>query len=287
MTRTINNGQMNIKFIFSPFVTCITIVLSVTMFVFCTNKPTEAADDLGRVSADSLQAAAYADSAQFHLYQSWKWIKAEEFFEKAITLDRGLARAHSHYGWLKTLRRDFEGALASAQAAREAEPTNPLWHAWVGEIKLVGGDYEGALEDARTSLEILPDFVVGNYVLGRTHALLGNFEEAIAYQEVAARDSLFIFGLGMTYAMAGMDDEALALAIELEETGNPLMSWGIAEIYSNLGQQEKAIKWIRKTYQARHPYTPWIGINPSFEPYHEDPAVREILDQLNLPDPIN
>ena len=238
----------------------------------------EATLDMNR--ADSL-----ADLAQAKLYREWNWDGIEQTFQQALELNPDLGRAHAHYGWYLNLMGRQDEALGEMKRAMEVEPESPLWAAWYGWLHWYDGRNDEATEIQNNVLGQNPDFPVSLYVLGCLDAEAGRFEEAIAeHQRAGMVDSMWRFAIGHTYARAGDREKALEVANALAEEGNTWDTWGLAEIYTALGEKDQAFSWLEAAYEQRHPYFPWIRHNKNLEPLFDDPRFTELEQKLELPE---
>lgn len=240
-------------------------------------------EEIDAAPVQTEQAAAWADTAQMKLYSQWDWEGAEEAFQKALELNPDLGRAHAHYGWLKVLQDDEPGAVVQMKQAIAAEPGNPLWPAWHGWMLWSADQKDQALMAAQEALEIDSNFAVAHYVIGSIYAEKGESDLAMEALDLAARDSLWIFGTGVGYARLGQRAQALAVADQLAKTGKTWDIWGLAEIYAVLGDTDRAIEWLEQAYQQRHPYTPWMEWNHNFESLRTDERFAGIVERLELP----
>ncbi len=229
------------------------------------------------------QAASWADTAQMKQYVLWDWEGAETAFQKAIELNPNLGRAHAHYGWLHHLRGDNAKGIEEMKTAMKVEPKNPLWHAWHGWMLLWEDDKAIAMEAAKGGLEIDSSFSVSHYIIGTCLNHLGESEKAMEHLEMAAKDPMFVFGLGVGHAFIGNKEKAIEIADQLVATGETWNTWGTAEIYSTLGDSEKAMEWVQKAFDQKHPYIPWIERNPILSVLNENPKYQEIVAAMNLP----
>jgi tetratricopeptide (TPR) repeat protein len=122
--------------------------------------------------------------------------------------------------------------------------------------------------------------VLGNAYLGK-----GMMEEAIKTHEelVEVAGPLGYFWLGPTYLATGKIDEGKKILEELEKM--PVAFYTIAKVimYTQLGDFDKAFEAME--FEPRHAWFPWIRIFPLLEPLREDPRFKEIMRELNLPDP--
>ena len=55
----------------------------------------------------------------------------------------------------------------------------------------------------------------------------------------------------------------------------------IGLIYVGLGDNDRAMVWLNRAYQAR--FNPSILMRPSFDPLRSDPRFQELLHRIGLP----
>ncbi len=109
-------------------------------------------------------------------------------------------------------------------------------------------------------------------------------EEAIAtHKKAAALYPELRFLLGRSLAMAGRRDEALKILAELKkEEASPFGAWGLASLYTALGEKDEAFRWLN--YEHPHGWLAWIRVDPQFVPLRDDPRFKELLRKMNLPE---
>lgn len=237
--------------------------------------------ELGETLAETQEALA-----EIKLYSAWDFAGAEQDLRRALELNPSLPDAHAHYAWYLQLAGRIDDALAEMRRAQEVDPLNPLWPAWLGWQYWEAGQLDEAIGEARKSLELNPDFPWGLYVLGAAYAQKGMYEEAMAAHEKAGAVSPAVrWPLGHTYALAGRKHEARKVAAELEKKPTPMNAWGLAEIYTALGEKDQAFRWLEAGFKLRFSWMPWIGIERPFEPLRSDPRFQALLRQMNLPSP--
>jgi tetratricopeptide (TPR) repeat protein len=235
---------------------------------------------------DETLTEAHAALAQIKLYRDWDWEAAEQAFQRALELNPNLTLTRAHYSWYLLLLGRTDEALAEMRRVQEVDPLTPLWLAWQGTQYLWTGQYEKAIDEAKKSLELNPDFVVGLYVLGSAYAEKGMYEEAIkAHQRAGMLSRDRKSALGLTYAMAGRQDEARLVLAELEADPTTWDTWYIAQIYAVLGEKDEAFRWLEAAYgPPHHPYVPWIRYPSAFKHLHDDPRFGDLLRRMNLPE---
>jgi len=228
---------------------------------------------------------AHEALAEIKLYWDWDWAGAEQAFQHVLAQNTNLAEAHAHYSWCLELMGHLDDAHAEMKRAVEVDPLTPLWPAWQGWQFWKTGQYDKTLVGARKALELNPDFPWGLYVLGVGYAEEGMYEEAIAaHQKAAAVSPAVKWALGYTYAVAGRGDEARKIAAELKKKPMPMDTWGLAEIYTALGDKDEAFRWLDRCAALRFTWMPWVTNEPPFKPLRSDPRYKNLVRRMNLPE---
>ena len=57
-----------------------------------------------------------------------------------------------------------------------------------------------------------------------------------------------------------------------------------ALVYTGLGDNEEAIVWLEKAYEAHDSELVFLRVFPQFEALRSDPRVQDILRRMNLPE---
>jgi len=238
---------------------------------------------LKALSLDNTLAEAYLALAMTSVYGDWDRETAETSYKRALELNPSLALAYNHYSWFLLLQGKDNEALAALYHAQELDPLEALYPAWQAMMFNWLERYDEAIIEANKSLELVPNFPVGLYALGCAYAAKGMYEDAItAHQKAGAISLDWKWSLGQTYALAGQREEALAIATELENQPKRWYTWGLAEIYTALGDKDKAFYWLEEAFKQRHPYIQWIRKNPCFKPLRKDPRFEDLANRLNV-----
>ena len=241
---------------------------------------------LKALELDETLAEAHAALAHIKLYRDWDWEAAEQIFQRALKLNPSLTLTRSHYSWYLLLIGRMDEAFVEMRRVQEVDPLTPLWPAYLGTQYLWAGRYEEAINEARKSLELNPDFAYGLDLLGNVYAQKGMYEEAIKiHQKVSMLSRVWKSGLGITYAMAGRQDDARQVLTELEANYTIWDTWFIAQIYAVLGDKDEAFRWLEAGFgPPKQPYLPWTKYAPAFKPLHDDPRFQDLLRRMNLPE---
>ena len=89
--------------------------------------------------------------------------------------------------------------------------------------------------------------------------------------------------LANAYAVSGRKEEAIKIVKDLENRQSQGSSTdaSIALIYVGLGDNDRAMIWLSKAYQAR--FNPSILTRPVFDPLRSDPRFQDLLHRIGLP----
>jgi serine/threonine protein kinase len=241
--------------------------------------------EIGRkaLELDESQGETHLAVAMAQIYGDWDRKGAEKSYKRALELNPSLAEAYNQYAWYLLLAGKDNEAVESLKQAQEVDPLTPAYPAWLGMLYFWLERYDEAKEEAMKSLELMPDFPIALMTIGSVYAVDGMFEEAIAvHRKLGAMSLDWKWCLGQSYALAGRRDDALAVVAELESQAKVWYTWGLAEVYTALGDKYLAFYWLNEAYKQHHPYIQWIWRNPSFKPLREDPRFWDLSRRLNL-----
>jgi hypothetical protein len=126
---------------------------------------------------------------------------------------------------------------------------------------------------------------IGTFVLARSAAYAGHFDEAIATYEESVPlelDPYFYACLGEAYALAGRREEALRIALQVEAQveDNLWNAEGLFCIYAALGDREEALRWLE--YEPPSFSLPWVWAHPKSAGFRDDPRFLAVFRWMNL-----
>jgi hypothetical protein len=90
-------------------------------------------------------------------------------------------------------------------------------------------------------------------------------------------------GLAHAYAVAGRKQDAIKMAEDLATKPSRLSSTdaNIALIYVGLDDEDQAMIWLEKAYQAR--FNPSILLRPAFDPLRSKTQFQDLLGRIGIP----
>jgi TolB-like protein/DNA-binding winged helix-turn-helix (wHTH) protein/Flp pilus assembly protein TadD len=235
---------------------------------------------------DSLGEAHASLAFALDLY-GWDWEAAETEYKQAIKLKPSYATAHQWYSWhLFMMGRNSEGML-ELRKAESLDPLSLIIGADLADALCVAHLYDEAVQQSKKTLEMDPNFAVGRYELGQALVQKYMYDEAIAeFQraiELSGHSGAFDSNLAHVYAVSGRKEEAIKIVKDLEarDDQNPSIGADIALIYVGLGDQDQAMIWLNKAYEAR--FKASILLRPAFDPLRSNARFKDLRRRIGLP----
>ena len=241
---------------------------------------------LKALEIDDTLAEAHASLAWTKAFYDWEWSGAEREFQRAIELNPSYADAYLMYGAALRKMGRVEEAVAEYQRAEELDPLSLSSGTFLGITFYEGRQYDRAIEQEGKTLELDPKFPNANAFLGYAYTQKSMHKEAIAEFEkallVSPGNTRTLSGLGYAYAVAGRRAEAQKVLNQLTELSKEkyVDAEGMAEIYTGLGQKDRAFEWLEKALEehAVGDIKAW----PDFDPLRSDPRFAGLLRRMNL-----
>jgi tetratricopeptide (TPR) repeat protein len=190
----------------------------------------------------------------------------------------------------------FSLAKAEIEEAHNLDPLSPIISANSGLYSYYEHNYDDAIAKYKVTLESDPDFWVALHYLALAYVQKGMHQEAIAElrklikapasgpipDEVVEAESEAASSLGFAYGMAGKQAEAKAILNQLEALAkrryvSPLY---FAIVYAGLKDNDKAIDYLNKAFEARHPGLVLIRIEPMFDGLRSDERFKTLIKRF-------
>ena len=245
---------------------------------------------LKALALDETLAEAHVALADITVNE-WDYPGAKRSYERALELNPNLPDAHIHYGWYLATFDDEAEAIAALKRGVALDPLSPLSTAWLAGMYWEYSRFDDAIREANKAMELEADFPVALFVLGLAHLDKGEHAKAIAYHERAAAkypNQSMTWTLARTYALTGRVADARKIMRRLESgsPGDAQHPWFIAAAYAALGEDEKAIDWLEKAYEARILFLPNLkrerAAGGTFQALRGNPRFQALLKRLNL-----
>ena len=236
---------------------------------------------------DGTLGEAHASLAQALLAYDFNFARANREFRRAIELNPNYATAHHWYGESGlTPLGQFEDGVAELKRALQLDPLSVIINADVGTVLTSARRYDEAIEQLRKTLEMDPSFYYAHYHLGEALEMKGLNEDAVAEYEKATAlndDPVPQALLGHLYAKMGRKDEARRILQRLRDSPKEryVSPYLFAMIHLGLGEKDRAIDFLEKTYEDRDGYNiAFIKVDPFLDPLHGDPRFEALVQKV-------
>ena len=248
------------------------------------------------VDADPTLAEAYTSRAFVKLAYDWDWLGAQSDFQQALKLNPKYPTAHQWYASYLMQMGKFSLAKGEIEEAHKLDPLSPIISSNTGLYSYYEHKYDDAIERYKSLLQSDPDFWVARHYLALAYVQKGMHAEAIAELRrlikapesgpvpgrVIEAESEASASLGFAYGMAGKEVEARAIldglnALAKRRYVSPLY---FAIVYAGLKDNDKAIEYLNKAFEARHPGLVLIRIEPMFDGLRSDARFQELISRF-------
>ena len=235
---------------------------------------------------DPTLAEAHTSLAYLRMVQDFDWEGAERGFRRALALQPNYATAHHWYAFHLLWTGQIEEALREIQRATELDPLSPAIEDDVWHIRYFARQYDTVIEHFRKLPvdERMRVFPLDHYL--PTLVEKGLYEEAIAefrkWQAANDEPSLEPW-LAYPYARMGRRAEALQLlGNRLENCTDGPCLFHTAQVYTALGEKDRAFEWLEWAYEKRDSFLTYLKIAPGLDPLRSDPRFTALLRKVGL-----
>ncbi len=248
------------------------------------------------VDADPELAEAYTSRAFVRLAYDWDWLGAQNDFQQALRLNPKYPTAHQWYASYLMQMGKFSLAKAEIEEAHKLDPLSPIISANSGLYSYYEHNYDDAIAKYKVTLQSDPDFWVARHYLALAYVQKGMHQEAIAElrklikapesgpvpDKVIEAESEASASLGFAYARGGKPSESRAILQKLDALSkrryvSPLY---FAIVYAGLQENERAIEYLNKAFDARHPGLVLIRIDPMFDGLRSDQRFTQLTKRF-------
>jgi adenylate cyclase len=181
------------------------------------------------IALDPEYASAYFVLGRAHTLDVWlksskspkdSMAKAMELVQKAIALDDTLAEAHSLLGFLYSMTRQHDKAVAQGEKAIALNPNSAESHYGLAKILTFAGRWAESIPEYKKAIRLNP--IPPNmylWSLGLAYGWIGQYDDAIIWFEKAIRQEpnslLAHLHMAVVYSYSGRDEAARVEAAEV------------------------------------------------------------------------
>lgn len=214
--------------------------------------------------------------------------KSERHFIRALELDPSSTQSRLGYAHLLSNIGRHEEAISEIKRALEIDPVNLIINALYGQILFFAGSPDESLTVLKATAELDRSFWLVHLFMSRAYASKGMWDEAAA-AAAAARDlangnAEAISIIGYAQARAGRTDDARNSVKELESrsTDRYVPHYAIASIYNGLGEREKALDLLEKSFAERDALMVFLKVEPKWDNLRSEQRFVELMRRMNF-----
>ena len=244
---------------------------------------------LHALKIDDTLAEAYVPLGFVHFWYDRDWAAAETAFRRGIELQPNFPDLHFGYAALLSNLGRNEQALHESQRARELDPTSPLYVALEASFVAYAGRPDEARVQVGGVLREHPGFWIAHLVLGWLDSNAGQYDAAVGDFSMASKLSggsqQAVSMLGFSLARAGQNTQAQALLDELLQRAQKeyVSPTSIATIYCGLGNNEQALRWLERGYDAHDVRMTFLKVDRRWDTLRGDSRFAAIQQEMRLP----
>jgi tetratricopeptide (TPR) repeat protein len=218
----------------------------------------------------------------------WDWVSAETALRNAIALDPSYDVAPRILAVLLSHKGQHDAALQAAQSARELNPLDFVHQALSAQVAFNARDYPAAVDFARRAVVLDPEFWVGHYQLAQACVQLGRSDLAFdALQKAglfSGGNSKAIALRGYLLAKVGRTEEAREVLNTLEAVAREryVPPYATALVYGGLGQQDQALDWLHRAYDAHDVHLVLIPVDPKWDAFRSDDRFLALIKRCGF-----
>ena len=232
---------------------------------------------------DPLLAEGHAAMGTVHAWDH-SWAKAQQSFERALTLDRTLTPIYTSYSLyvLRPLGR-FDEAERLLLSALANDPLSLDLQREMAEVLVNVGRYQEVIERLERVIAADNEFPHAVKFLGRALALAGQAEEGLAVLQAdeAPGQSSAQF---QAFALMKLGRRAEVERLAAENEGFPLRT---VLIYTALGDRDRAFAALERAAAESPPRVLDLLGFPEMAPLRDDPRMIAFRRRFGLPDAAN
>jgi serine/threonine protein kinase/Flp pilus assembly protein TadD len=244
---------------------------------------------LTALQLDSRLGEAHTPLAAALWLYDWQWQDAQTEFKCSLELNPTYPTAnHWHAEYLMTMGRQIE-AIAKMKSSQELDPLSLIISVAIGWASYMARRYDEAIEQLLRTVELDPNYPVTYWILGLLYRITGRHELAIDAGEkgvnLSGGSPLMRAALAHTYGVSGRTKEALQVLHDLTKLAKHkyVAPHFLAGIHIGLGENERAIEYLEKSYEEHSHWLIYLHIDPSMDALRSDPHFQDVLGRVGLP----
>lgn len=227
-------------------------------------------------------ARAHSILAWIYLYCDWDWISAQESAQRALDLspDDGsvLRNVSTIFGNLGR----SEESLALALRAVALDPLDAANYQTVAWGQLDAGELDSAEASLVQAMELDSRLALTHFCSGVISLARSRPDEALAMFRHEPLEDYRLVGLAIALAQQGCAADSDAALEQLIDRFAAVSPCQVAEAYAGRGELDCAFEWLERAYTERNPRLVETSSNWLFRPLQRDVRWLSFLQKLGI-----
>jgi adenylate cyclase len=234
---------------------------------------------LKALALDNSLAEAYISLGYILRTYDWNWIAAEEAYKKGIELNPNYATGHDYYALLLAGLGRFDEAMKESQKALDLEPLSIVITIDASRILRLSGKLKESMEIISRVLEIDPGSKLAYSQIGSLLELTGKKDSAVV---AFIRSEEFYLPPNEIIEMKIYDEFWHAVLHQTVKDPVDHSAEAIARAYMRVGNCEKAIQFLQKSYKNHEGFLVYLNVEPLYKPLHGDIRFKDLVLSMGL-----
>jgi len=219
----------------------------------------------------------------------WQWPETQKEFRRSLELNPCYPTANHYYAeCLMTMGRNAE-ALTGMEKSLELDPLSLIINVAIGWAHYHARKYDEAVAQLLRTVELDPNYPMTYWILGLIYRETERYDLAISAGEksvnLSSGSPLMRAALAQTFATAGAAQEAIQILDDLQKLAKEryVAPHFFAGIYVGLGEHDRAIEYLEKSYAEHCHWLIYLHIDPSMDDLRNDTRFQDLLRRVGLP----
>jgi TolB-like protein len=231
---------------------------------------------------DDTSIEAHVAFARVALTADLDWDRSRAEHMRALELNPGSVTAQKGATMFYTWTAEFSRALEHSERLIGLDPLDYDAHLiWSFSAAVTRQHYAEALARSEAALELFPEDKYFESNLLWTRAMMGIDVEATA-EEYASRwpDDT---SAGVLYAVAGLEEKARHVIEVVSRREHEGINYAIARIHAALGDKEKAIELLEKTWEEEPRVLLQLNSDPELDCLRGELRFKDLIERSGIP----